>query len=151
MLVAFGKLLVYGQRRIGLAVRLIQARQREAQLGLVRAFLDESLERLLRRFRASHLGEELSETQSRVDIVGFGAYQSNSGAWPVIAFSPRKTELVLYVMPGFSRYDELMARLGKCRTGASCLYIKRLSDVDTSVLQELVQSAVTAMEPKRIR
>jgi hypothetical protein len=85
------------------------------------------------------------------NIVGFGAYQSNSGAWPVIAFSPRKTELVLYVMPGFSRYDELMARLGKCRTGASCLYIKRLSDVDTSVLQELVQSAVTAMEPKRIR
>ena len=85
------------------------------------------------------------------NIVGFGAYQSPTGAWPVIAFSPRKTELVLYVMPGFSRYDELMARLGKCRTGASCLYIKRLSDVDTSVLQELVQSAVTAMEPKRIR
>ena len=85
------------------------------------------------------------------NIVGFGRYQATSGAWPVIAFSPRKTELVLYVMPGFSRYEALLARLGKCRTGASCLYIKRLSDVDTTVLQELVQSAVAAMEPKRIR
>lgn len=85
------------------------------------------------------------------NIVGFGAYQSPTGAWPVIAFSPRKAELVVYVMPGFSRYGELLSRLGKVRTGASCLYIKRLSDVDTAVLHELVQAAVAAMEPKRIR
>ena len=84
------------------------------------------------------------------NIVGFGRYRSPSGAWPVIAFSPRKAELVVYVMPGFARFDELLARLGKFRAGASCLYIKRLSDVDTAVLQELVQAAVTAMDAQRI-
>lgn len=84
------------------------------------------------------------------NIVGFGRYQSPTGPWPVIAFSPRKAELVVYVMPGFARYGELLARLGKVRTGQSCLYIKRLSDVDTAVLQELVQAAVAAMDDRRI-
>ena len=83
-------------------------------------------------------------------IVGFGRYQSASGPWPVIAFSPRKAELVLYIMPGFDGLADLVARLGKAKTARSCLYIKRLSDVDTAVLQELVQAAVAAMDAQRI-
>jgi hypothetical protein len=49
-------------------------------------------------------------------------------------------------MPGFDRYDELMARLGKHKTGKSCLYINKLTDVDTAVLRELVAQSVAHMK-----
>lgn len=84
-------------------------------------------------------------------IVGFGRYQSSSGPWPVIGFSPRKAELVLYIMAGFDGVADLVARLGKAKTARSCLYIKRLADVDGAVLQQIIQAGVAAMEPKRIR
>lgn len=84
-------------------------------------------------------------------IVGFGRYQSATGPWPLIAFSPRKAELVLYIMPGFDGMANLLARLGAARTARSCLYIKRLADVDTAALQQVIQAGVAAMEPKRMR
>ena len=78
------------------------------------------------------------------NIVGFGSYHycydsGREGDWFLVGFSPRKRDLTLYIMSGFSRYDALMAKLGKHKTGKSCLYIKRLSDVDLDVLTELVQ------------
>ena len=80
-------------------------------------------------------------------IVGFGdhKYKSASGPereWFLTGFSPRKKDLTLYIMPGFERYAELMAALGKHKTGKSCLYIKRLVDVDLTVLESLVESSV---------
>ncbi|MBK6458236.1 MAG: DUF1801 domain-containing protein [Gemmatimonadetes bacterium] len=83
-------------------------------------------------------------------IVGFGSYHyvyasGQGGDWPLVAFSPRKQNLVLYIMPGFDRYSELMARLGKCKTGKSCLYLNSLRDVDVSVLEELVRASVRHM------
>jgi hypothetical protein len=86
-------------------------------------------------------------------IVGFGAYRyayANGRAleWPVAAFSPRKQDLTLYIMPGFEHYQGLMARLGKHRTGKSCLYLKRLSDVDLGVLEELVAASVALVRAK---
>jgi hypothetical protein len=54
-------------------------------------------------------------------------------------------------MPGFERFEALLARLGKCKTGKSCLYLKRLADVDRGVLAELVQASVDAMAPKRVK
>jgi len=80
-------------------------------------------------------------------IVGFGSihYEYASGRegdWPVIAFSPRKQSLTLYIMPGFEGYDELLHRLGKFKTGKTCLYINKLDDVDRSVLRELVSRSV---------
>lgn len=89
-------------------------------------------------------------------IVGFGAYRyqyesGRSGDWPITGFSSRKQDLTLYVMPGFARYDALLAKLGRHKHGKSCLYIKRLADVDFDVLTELVQESVAAMEPKRVR
>src|SRR5687768_13174593 len=59
-------------------------------------------------------------------IVGFGRYKyryetGREGEWPVVGFSPRKTELTLYIMPGFGRYAELLGKLGKYKTGKSCL------------------------------
>jgi hypothetical protein len=83
-------------------------------------------------------------------IVGFGAYQycyssGRVGDWPLAAFSPRKQNLTLYIMSGFDGYDELLARLGKHKTGKACLYINRLSDVDPLVLEELVRQSAEHM------
>ena len=80
-------------------------------------------------------------------IVGFGTYRyryesGREGEWFVCGFSPRKRELTLYVMAGFSRFDELLGRLGKHRHGKSCLYVKRLDDVDRGVLRELIGESV---------
>ena len=80
-------------------------------------------------------------------IVGFGShpYKYASGReldWPVAAFSPRKKDLTLYLTPGFERHDDLMKSLGKHSTGKTCLYIKRLSDIDLKVLQALVEDSV---------
>ena len=87
-------------------------------------------------------------------IVGFGDhhYKYASGReldWFLTGFSPRKKDLTLYIMPGFERYDALMASLGKHSKGKSCLYIKRLADVDTSVLEKLVTASVEHMKASR--
>lgn len=84
-------------------------------------------------------------------IVGFGNYHykyesGREGDWFVTGFSPRKQNLTLYIMSGFERYDELLKRLGKHSTSKSCLYIKKLSDVDVKVLQELVTESVKVMK-----
>ena len=88
-------------------------------------------------------------------IVGFGKYRyryesGREGEWPVIGFSPRKTDLTLYIMPGFEQFDELMARLGKFKTGKSCLYVKKLENVDVAVLQELIERSVAHMAERRV-
>lgn len=80
-------------------------------------------------------------------IIGFGTYQykyksGREGDWMLTGVSPRKQSLTLYIMSGFKHYDELMARLGKHTTGRSCLYIKKLEDVDQAVLRELIQASV---------
>ncbi len=83
-------------------------------------------------------------------IVGFGRYRSSSGDWPIIGFSPRKQELVLYLMDGLDDQARLLQRLGRHRTGKSCLYLKRLADVDLSVLDEIIHAAVAAMADRRL-
>lgn len=87
-------------------------------------------------------------------IVGFGRYHyryasGREGDWMLIGFSPRRNDLTLYIMPGFDRYESLMARLGKHKTGKSCLYLKRLADVDMAVLEQLVRESVAAMASRR--
>ena len=88
-------------------------------------------------------------------IVGFGSYRyvyasGHSGDWPILGFSPRKNDLTIYIMPGFDQIQEPLARLGKHRTGKSCLYIKRLSDCDPAALQEIIDFAVAQMAQRRI-
>lgn len=79
-------------------------------------------------------------------IVGFGdlRYENSRGGgdWFATGFSPRKQSLTLYIMPGFSRYEQLLSKLGKHKTGKSCLYINKLDDVDMQVLEELVGLSV---------
>ncbi|UTW44293.1 DUF1801 domain-containing protein [bacterium SCSIO 12696] len=85
-------------------------------------------------------------------IVGFGRYRYDNtqggGEWMLTGFSPRKQNLTVYIMNGFSRYPDLMAKLGKHKTGKSCLYIKKLSDVDVAVLRELVTRSLVDMRKK---
>ncbi|MEM8695615.1 MAG: DUF1801 domain-containing protein [Pseudomonadota bacterium] len=83
-------------------------------------------------------------------IIGFGQYHyrydsGREGDFMLTGFSPRKTALTLYIMGGFPRHEDIMARLGKYKTGKSCLYVKRLSDVDLDVLEELVTASLDHM------
>ncbi|SCL63068.1 DUF1801 domain-containing protein [Micromonospora chersina] len=81
-------------------------------------------------------------------IVGFGAYRytygsGRTGDWPLVGFSPRKQQLVVYLVGGYEeRYPSVLARLGPHKTGKGCLYLKRLDDVDESALRELVDRTV---------
>lgn len=84
-------------------------------------------------------------------IIGFGSYHyqyasGREGDWMLTGFSPRKQNLTLYIMPGFEEYDGLMKKLGKHTTGKSCLYIKKLEDVDEKVLKKLVTQSVKKMK-----
>lgn len=86
-------------------------------------------------------------------IIGFGSYHyrydsGREGDMCRIGFSPRKGQTVLYLIDGFEGHSELMAKLGKHKTGKSCLYIKRLSDVDESVLEQLCVESLKWMAQK---
>ncbi len=86
-------------------------------------------------------------------LIGFGNYHyryesGREGDFFIVGFSPRKTAMTLYIMPGFKRYADLLAKLGKYKTGKSCLYIKRLSEVDLSILEELIKDSVDYMNKK---
>ena len=85
-----------------------------------------------------------------LSLVGFGSYHftyasGREGDWPIVAFAPRKQNLALHIMPGFERYGDLLAKLGKHRTGRSCLYVNKLADIDFAVLEELVRESVSDM------
>lgn len=80
-------------------------------------------------------------------MVGFGRYHyryesGREGDWFLTGFASRKSALTVYVMAGFERYDSIMERLGKYKTGKSCLYLKRLADVDRDALRELIEESV---------
>ena len=79
-------------------------------------------------------------------IIGFGRYHytyatGREGDMPIIAFSPRKGKLVLYVMNQAANYSEILGRLGRHETSKACLYITKLADVDLAVLEELIGAA----------
>ena len=83
-------------------------------------------------------------------IVGYGSYHyryasGREGDHLITGFSPRKQALSIYIMPGFDRFQGLMSKLGKYTTGKSCLYIKRLADVDEAVLERLIDESVRYM------
>jgi hypothetical protein len=83
-------------------------------------------------------------------IIGFGSYDysyksGRTGTWMRVGFSPRKSQLTVYVMPGFEAYEDELERLGPHSTGASCLYVKRLDAVDKDVLGEIISTSYEAM------
>ena len=86
-------------------------------------------------------------------IIGFGSYHYQyesglEGDSAMIGFSPRKRELVVYIVPGFETFHALLDKLGKHKIGQSCLYIKRLSDINIKVLTDLMTESVKIMRSK---
>ncbi len=84
-------------------------------------------------------------------IIGFGSYDyayesGRTGTWMRIGCSPRKQSLTIYIMSGVDRYEEILARLGTYRTGKSCLYVKRLEDIDLDVLEQLASASLDDMD-----
>jgi len=86
-------------------------------------------------------------------IVGFGSYRyryesGHQGEAARIGFSPRAKEIVLYLLDGYDGKEEQLARLGKHRIGKSCLYIRKLSDVDEAVMEEMIADTLAFMDEK---
>lgn len=86
-------------------------------------------------------------------IIGFGQYHyryesGREGDFMRVGFSPRKRNLSIYIIPGFDPYQDLLQRLGKHKLGKGCLYIKRLDDVNVSVLAELVRQSLSDMKKR---
>lgn len=120
--------------------------QRNAQS--VEAFLEKVLDeqRRVDSFALLKMMKEITGREAEMwgdSIVGFGhvhyKYESGrEGDWFTVGFSPRKQNLTLYMMMGFSRFEELLGKLGKHKTGKSCLYIQKLSDINQDVLREMI-------------
>jgi len=86
-------------------------------------------------------------------IIGFGSYHykyesGREGDSLRVGFSPRKANLVIYIMPGYTDYSEILGRIGKYKKGKSCLYINKLADVDMAVLEELIIAGLADMAEK---
>ncbi|MCG8309396.1 MAG: DUF1801 domain-containing protein [Cytophagales bacterium] len=86
-------------------------------------------------------------------IIGFGHYHykyatGRENDWFLTGLSPRKQSLTLYIMNGFTHYNDILSRLGKYKTGKSCLYINRLEDIDMQVLEELITASVNFLKSK---
>ncbi|HEX8526882.1 DUF1801 domain-containing protein [Allosphingosinicella sp.] len=124
--------------------------------------VDEYIERVpdhVRRADAKKLRalmERLSGKPARMwgpSIIGFGSYHykydsGHEGDAARIGFSPRARELVLYLFDSFEGKEDRLARLGKHRIGKCCLYIKKLSDVDEAVLEEMIVDSIAWMDEK---
>ena len=119
----------------------------------IEGFLD-GVEHPTRRqdsFQVLSLMREITRDQGSMwgdSIVGFGDFSYTNTTkkeykWFKTGFSPRKQSLTLYIMDGFESYDEILSRLGKYKTGKSCLYINKLADVDQDVLKELIKASVS--------
>ena len=86
-------------------------------------------------------------------MVGFGSYDykyasGREGSWFLCGFSLWAQSLTIYIMPGFGELESLMQKLGKHKTGKSCLYIKKLEDVDLTILERLIYDSVNRMRSK---
>ncbi len=104
-------------------------------------------------YRIKEWMEEITGETAKMwgtSIVGFGTYHykyesGREGDFMKVGFSPRAQNITLYIMPGFARYAQLMAKLGKYKTGKSCLYVKKLADIDHEILTELITESFTHM------
>lgn len=87
-------------------------------------------------------------------IIGFGQYHyksersSQEGDWPLVGFSPRKSAISLYVYSGCSGQDDLLKELGKFKMGKSCIYVKKLSDINQETLKKLIRTTMDFLRSK---
>ena len=126
--------------------------------GDVDAFI-EAIEDESKRIDARSIMEIMKEitgekpTMWGTSIVGFGSYHyvyasGRKGDFMMTGFSPRKRNLSIYVMPGFSEYGGLLEKLGRHKLGRSCLYINKLNDVDEGVLRTIIARGYQDMKER---
>lgn len=88
-------------------------------------------------------------------MIGFGTYHYKSersrqeGDWPLVAFSPRKAAISLYVFTGLSEHEYLLKDLGKFTKGKACIYIKKLSDINLEALERLIHVTIGYLGEKK--
>ncbi|GHE31756.1 DUF1801 domain-containing protein [Sphingobacterium griseoflavum] len=96
------------------------------------------------------LMEEVSGEQAQMfgpSIIGFGKYayryaSGHAGEAPLVGFSPRKDAISLYVYTGADEHRHLLDGLGKFKMGKACIYVKRLTDIDSTVLTTLMTETI---------
>ncbi len=87
-------------------------------------------------------------------IIGFGKYHyksersSQQGDWPLVGFSPRKTAISLYVYTGQKEHEHLLNDLGKFKMGKACIYVRKLSDINTDALKKIMQATIDFLKSK---
>ena len=86
-------------------------------------------------------------------IIGFGVYQytqrnGQKGKWPLTGFSPRKQNISIYIMPGFSELSSELSSLGKHKHSVSCLYINKLADIHSPTLAKIIRKSVKQMRAR---
>jgi len=87
-------------------------------------------------------------------IIGFGSYHYKSersrqeGDWPLVGFSPRKAAISLYVYSDCAGQDEFLNDLGTFTMGKACIYVKKLSDINTEILKKLILSTIAFLKSK---
>lgn len=107
-------------------------------------------------FRILEIMEEVTGEKGKMwgtSIVGFGTYHyvyesGQEGDWMLAGFSPRKQALTLYMMAGNARFEEDLKKLGKHKVGKSCLYIKKLADIDEKVLRQMIKDSIAVVEKR---
>ena len=124
----------------------------------VSAFLD-SIENLQRREDTRAICEMMARISGApakmwgVAIIGFGKYHykyesGREGDFMRVGVSPRKAATTIYILPGYTDFGDILARLGKHKKGKSCLYINKLSEVDSDVLEELIVAGLEDMKAR---
>jgi len=107
-------------------------------------------------FRVLEIMEEITGEKGKMwgtSIVGFGTYHyvydsGQEGDWMLAGFSPRKQALTIYMMAGNARFEEDLKKLGKHKIGKSCLYLKKLDDVDESVLTKIIVQSIEILKKR---
>ncbi len=118
----------------------------------VEAFLNsiEDERKRTEAYQILNIMKDISQAPAKMwgkSIVGFGSYHykyksGREGDWFLIGFSPRKQNHSLYLMSGFDKQEYLLQKLGKYKTGKSCLYIKQLKDVDVEILKDMLRNSI---------
>ncbi len=107
-------------------------------------------------FKLLDLFEKITKEKATMwgdSIVGFGSYHYKSekskqeGEWLLTGFSPRKQNISIYIIPGFSKFQEVLKDLGKFKiSSGSCLYIKKLEEIDINLLKQMIADSVKMMK-----
>ena len=124
----------------------------------VRAFIDslDDQQKIADSYSLLDLMKEVTGCEPKMwgpSIIGFDQYHykyesGREGDFLKVGFSPRKRELSIYLMCSLEKNEELLNKLGKHRTGKSCLYVKKLEDINLDVLKDLVQESVKFVDKK---